>query len=71
MSDTNQYAILFGLPVRLLPDGGCAPANFVAGLLLDPMLWLFGFPGWVMAYEGSYWPALWTWLTTGPGGDDA
>ena len=66
MRDTDQYAILFGLPVRLLPDGGCEPAGFVSGVLLDVMLWLFGFDGRVEPYEGSYWPALWTWLTTGP-----
>lgn len=56
--------ILLGMPVHLTEDGGCQGANLVADVLLTYLLIpLCGFNGAVMRYEGSYWPALWLWLT--------
>ena len=59
----EKRGILFGLPVRLLPDGGCEPINLYVGLILDLMVTTFGFNGAILEYErGEYWSALWQWL---------
>lgn len=55
----SQQVIVYGLPARICPNEGCH-------CLFGGAEWLISrlpFNGWFMAYEGSYWRALWHWLT--------
>lgn len=61
MSEPNK-ALLYGLPVKFTDDG-CEPSNWFVGLLLEIPIALFGFNGMIFPYEGSYWRALWDYLT--------
>jgi len=61
---SKRRGILYGMPVILTDDGGCTPANWFAGIVVDVMVTLFGFNGAVLEYEdGNYWGALWSWMT--------
>lgn len=60
----QRRGILYGMPVILNDDGGCTPANWFSGIVVDLMVALFGFNGAVLEYEpGEYWSALWSWVT--------
>ena len=64
MSAVIAKGILLAMPVDVLDDGSCAGANLIADLLLTYLLIpACGFNGAIMTYTGSYWPALWHWLT--------
>lgn len=54
-----QKAIYFGLPVGLCADVECSVAWGLGSYAM--LVW---FNGWLMLYSGSYWRALWRWLTT-------
>lgn len=65
MSDLEVIAkgIHLAMPVEVMSDGSCRGANLLSDLQLTYVLLpVCGFNGWVMPYEGSYWPALWDWL---------
>ena len=57
--------IYFGLPGRLCLNYGCALLTGLASLVPEWLQYLaWGEDGAVfMTYKGSYFPALWRWLT--------
>jgi hypothetical protein len=51
-------AIYFGLPLGVCADPTCSMAWGLGSYAM--LVW---FNGWLMIYTGSYWRALWGWLT--------
>ncbi len=65
---TRVKVIYFGLPGVLCLGADCSlltgPAAYVPIWLAQLCSGEDGFS--FLTYEGSYWPALWRWLTRGP-----
>ncbi len=60
-STVGVKVIYYGLPHRLCDNDECV-------CLWGPFDWLttkLPFNGFMLQYQGSYWSALWTWLTEG------
>lgn len=58
-SQPSIRVIYMGFPLLLCSDEECS-------CLFGWWMWLMDhvpYNGWFMTYEGSYWPALWAWLT--------
>lgn len=59
--DEGQRVIYMGLPMWLCSDGTCC-----TGWGFWSFLPILHFTGCFMAFEGSYWRALWAWLRNDP-----